>query len=157
MPHTSSSGLIFAPTIFHGFCLFPRNLIYTKYQEKYPKNDNGWQKVNSNDVSKQKCHFSGIFQISGIANLQHLIFFSFVNDLLMVFFCLGFLSQIFTIHRALPPASLPPRYLDISRAITAESSPLHIASSRARTGKLWFSNANCKPLGYSPVNNFKEK
>ena len=33
------------------------------------------------------------------------------------------------------------RHLDISRAITAESSPLHIASSRTRTGNLWFSSA----------------
>ena len=31
------------------------------------------------------------------------------------------------------------RHLDISRAITAENSPLHIASSQARTGNLWFS------------------
>ena len=30
------------------------------------------------------------------------------------------------------------RHLDISRAITAESSPLHIACSRARTGNLGF-------------------
>ena len=30
------------------------------------------------------------------------------------------------------------RHLDISRAITAESSPLHIAISRIRTGNLWF-------------------
>ena len=30
------------------------------------------------------------------------------------------------------------RHLDISRAITAGSSPLHIASSRTRTGNLWF-------------------
>ena len=42
--------------------------------------------------------------------------------------------------------SLTPHYhflplhirLDISRAITAESSPVNIASSRTRTGKLWF-------------------
>ena len=54
-------------------------------------------------------------------------------------FYLGFLSQTFTIHRKsgdgreylfnsslpLPPAS----QTDISQAITAESSPLHIASS----------------------------
>ena len=33
-------------------------------------------------------------------------------------------------------------YLDISRAITAESSPLHIASNRTRTGNLWFSGAS---------------
>ena len=30
------------------------------------------------------------------------------------------------------------RRLDISRAITAESSPLHIASCRTRTGNRWF-------------------
>ena len=34
------------------------------------------------------------------------------------------------------------RHLDISRAITAESSRLHIASSRTRTGNLWFPSAN---------------
>ena len=33
------------------------------------------------------------------------------------------------------------RYLDISRVITAESSPLHIGSSRSRTGNLWFPSA----------------
>ena len=33
------------------------------------------------------------------------------------------------------------RHLDISRAITAESSPLHIASSRTRTWNLWFPSA----------------
>ena len=31
------------------------------------------------------------------------------------------------------------RHIDISRAITAESSPLQIASSQTRTGNLWFS------------------
>ena len=34
------------------------------------------------------------------------------------------------------------RHLDISRAITAESSHLHIASSRTRTGNLWFPSAS---------------
>ena len=34
------------------------------------------------------------------------------------------------------------RHVDISRAIAAESSPLHIASSLARTGNLWFPSAN---------------
>ena len=32
--------------------------------------------------------------------------------------------------------------LDISRAITAESSPLHTASSRTRIGNLWFPSAS---------------
>ena len=34
------------------------------------------------------------------------------------------------------------RHLDISRTITAESSPLHIASCRTRTGSLWFPSAS---------------
>ena len=35
------------------------------------------------------------------------------------------------------------RDLDISRAFTTESSPLHIASSGTRTGNLWFPSASC--------------
>ena len=35
------------------------------------------------------------------------------------------------------------RHLDISRAITAESSHLRIAGSRTRTGNLWFSSVIC--------------
>ena len=42
------------------------------------------------------------------------------------------------------------RHLDISRAITADSSPLHIASSRTRTANLWFPSASRKPLSYVP-------
>ena len=64
------------------------------------------------------------------------------------FFYLGFLSRTFTNHRTAGEGegiSLTPHYhfhplhrhLDISWAITAESSPLHIASSRARTRNLW--------------------
>ena len=37
------------------------------------------------------------------------------------------------------------RHLDISRAVTAEGSPLHIASSQTRTGDLWFPS-ECKSL-----------
>ena len=46
------------------------------------------------------------------------------------------------------------RHLDISRTITAESSPLRIASSRARAGDLWFPSASRLPLSYTP---FKSK
>ena len=66
-----------------------------------------------------------------------------------LFFYLGFLAQAFMIHRTAgvrEAISLTPiyhvhllhRHLDISWAITAESSPLHIGSSQARTGNLWF-------------------
>ena len=41
------------------------------------------------------------------------------------------------------------RHLDISRTITADSSPLHIASSRTRTGNLWFPSASRQPLSYA--------
>ena len=40
------------------------------------------------------------------------------------------------------PLPLVHRHLNISRAITAESSPLHIASSRTRTGNLCFPSAS---------------
>ena len=69
------------------------------------------------------------------------------------FFYLGFLSRTFTNHRTAGEGegiSLTPHYhfhplhrhLDISRAITAESSPLHITGSRTRTGNLWFPSAS---------------
>ena len=34
------------------------------------------------------------------------------------------------------------RHLDITRAITVDSSPLHIASCETLTGKLWFPSAS---------------
>ena len=40
------------------------------------------------------------------------------------------------------------RHLDISRAITAEVSPLHIASCRSRTRSLWFPSASLLLLMY---------
>ena len=40
------------------------------------------------------------------------------------------------------------RHLDFGWVITAESSPLHIASSRTRIGNLWFLSASRSPLGY---------
>ena len=43
------------------------------------------------------------------------------------------------------------RHLDISRVITAESSPLHIESSRTRTGNLWFLGAIRYPLSYASL------
>ena len=51
--------------------------------------------------------------------------------------CLGYLSRTFTIHRL---AGEVGDYCHIfSWAIAAGSSSLHIASSRTRTGNLWFS------------------
>ena len=36
----------------------------------------------------------------------------------------------------------PHKHLGISRVITADNSPLRIASSRTRTGNLWFPSAS---------------
>ena len=83
------------------------------------------------------------------ANIAQVIFLCNV-----FFFYRGFLSQLFTNHRTAGGGGghfLSPHYhfhrlhrhLDISRAITAESSHLHIgSSSRTRTGNLWFSSAS---------------
>ena len=43
------------------------------------------------------------------------------------------------------------RHIDISRVITAESSPLHIACSWSQTGNLWFPSASRWPLSYAPL------
>ena len=45
------------------------------------------------------------------------------------------------------------RHLDIRRVITAESSPLHIASSRTQTGNLWFPSASqaTRPFMFSII------
>ena len=51
---------------------------------------------------------------------------------LVFFFCQGFLSQTFPNHRT----------EGISRAITAESSPLHIGRSRNQIGNFWFPSAS---------------
>ena len=69
------------------------------------------------------------------------------------FFYLGFLSRTFTIHKTAGEGGgylfnsslpLPPAYrlLDISRVITAGSSPLRIAGSGTQTGNLWFPSAS---------------
>ena len=72
------------------------------------------------------------------------------NNSYIFFFYLGCLSQPFTNHRTAGEggghffnSSLPlHRHLDISRAITAESSPLYIASSWTQTRNLWFPSAS---------------
>ena len=70
--------------------------------------------------------------------------FSGKNNL-NLFFLSGFLSRPFTNHRTAGEGDghffnsslpLPPASLEISLAITADNSPLHIGSSRTRTGNL---------------------
>ena len=74
------------------------------------------------------------------------------------FFYLDFLSRITGLQGKGKGSSLTPHYhlhplyrhLDTNWAITAVSSPLHIASSRTRTGNLSFPSASRLPLSYAP-------
>ena len=76
-------------------------------------------------------------------DLEHCLFFS-----IQVLFHEH--SQIAGLQGKGEGIPLPPHYhfhplhrpLDNSHAITAESSPLHLASSRTRTENLWFSRAS---------------
>ena len=92
--------------------------------------------------------------------LQHIYFLTFFFS-----FYLGFLSRTFTIHRQQGQGeaiSLSPlyhfhplhRHLDISRAINAGSSPLHIASSRTRTGKALVSERKSLTTKLRALTNF---
>ena len=76
------------------------------------------------------------------------------KSVLNFFFYLGFLSRTFTIHGTAGKGGgylFPPlyyfhplhRHLDVRRPITAESAPLHIASSPTRTENFWFPSASC--------------
>ena len=71
----------------------------------------------------------------------------------LFFFYLGFLLQSFANHgtageggghffNSLLPLPSASQTLSVSRAITAESSLLHIGSSWTQTGNLWFPSAN---------------
>ena len=88
-----------------------------------------------------------------------------ITEATFPFFYLGFISRTFRIqgHQVKGEAiSLTLLYhfhrpLDIYRAITADSSPLHIASSRTRTGNIWFPSASRWPLSYVENNHcFRE-
>ena len=96
--------------------------------------------------------------LTGSSDINLLLIFKFSTkvskNFFVFFFYLSFLSWTFTNQRTAGKGgghSLidpPHRRLDISRAITAENSPLHIASSRHQTGNLWFPGASLYPLSY---------
>ena len=128
----------------------------------------GWSKLNRQLVAMHFMHrvFFGLIKNTPPALTTHpyllkIVYLSTNPPLLLwpnlfivfFFFYLGFLTRTFTIHRHQGKGeaiSLSPlyhfhplhRHLDINRAITAESWPLHIASSRTRTGNLWFPSAS---------------
>ena len=61
----------------------------------------------------------------------------FLNNSCSFFFYLGFLSRKFTIHRTAGEGERISLPLLPTLETMAGSSPLHIASSRTRTGNLW--------------------
>ena len=82
--------------------------------------------------------FSGFHLLSFLKQLQILVFFLWVlfHEHSRVTGLQGKGESIsFTLHYHFHPFHT---HLHISRAITAESSPLHIYSSQTRTGSLWF-------------------
>ena len=93
--------------------------------------------------------FLSLFFIIVINFIIYLFFFFFLFFLIWVFFDKH--SRITELKKKGEGISLTPHYyfhplhrhLDISRVITAESSPVHIASSRTRTRNLWFPSAGC--------------
>ena len=101
------------------------------------------QPLTTNDQPTNKCstdHHQPTTSPLSSAPVNHWL----TNRPSIFFFYLGFLLRPFTNHRTAGEGegiSLTPHYhfhplhrhLDISRAITAESSPLHIASSQTRT------------------------
>ena len=110
--------------------------------------------INKTSVSKECdiCHYwyfsNKVFKFQTyVCNRYH--------DLLMIFFSIWVFyhdhSRITGLQGKGEGISLTSRYhfhplhrhLDISRMITTESSPLHIANSRTRTGNLWFPSASC--------------
>ena len=108
-------------------------------------------RLNISCVVFYKNTFENLNTIDRVWNWNWYSKWSFYLKYFLFFFYLDFLSQILTIHRtagesyffysALP---LPPFHwhLDISRAITAESSSLQIASNRIRTGNLFILSAS---------------
>ena len=98
--------------------------------------------VNQSIEKSQKFHLPFDFEIFLLRTIEELFFFY-----------LGFLQRTITNHRTAGEERGGGhlfnikhldryRHLDISREITAESSTLHIASSRARTRNLWFPSAS---------------
>ena len=94
-----------------------------------------------------------------IIGKPHTLYTQFAQFFFSIFFFFHDHSQFTGLQGKGEGISLTPHYhfhslhrhLDISWAITAESSPLHIASSRARTGNLWFPSAGRSPLSYAPL------
>ena len=102
----------------------------------------GWGNTNHELVSNIDVEKTCFFNVK----LKLLFFFFF-------FYLFFFLLRTFTIHTTAGEVAgiyLTPlyhfhplhRHLDITRAITAESSPLHIASRRTSTRNLRFSSAS---------------
>ena len=117
------------------YCLEPLVAINLKCTQNYQK------------ISRIKLSLSANFSA----------FFCLFNSSMWVFFHEH--SRITGLHEKEGSISLTPRYyshplhrhLGISWAIAAESSRLHVASSRTGTGNLWFARASRQPLSYATL------
>ena len=69
---------------------------------------------------------------------MHYIYTYYIN----IHIYLGFLSGGINSNSFVPLPNAS-RILDITRAITAENSPLHIARGWTQTGYLWFPSPSC--------------
>ena len=109
--------------------------------------------LNQLKISKKQPNESAICNLlSEKLEVIAIIKLQVIKKLKYLFFNIVFLSRTFTIHRItweeghyflnsflpLHTSSQTLKFIGISRVIAAESSPLHIASSRIRTGDIWF-------------------
>ena len=145
------------------FCWFPLpRLSYLSWQRKLSWNTDihrstlhTCKKKDKND----KNNYKSISILSNISKVYRRRMEEQMNDyfvnLFFLFYLAFILSQSFTNQRTAGEGwghflnltlhyhfHALHRHLDISQAITAESSPLHIGSSRTRTGNLWFPSAS---------------
>ena len=116
------------------------------YREFHSTSSSSWIKYT---FMKELTCMLFLLLFSSLLNTCRLLFSS---QKYLLFFYLGFLSCTFTNHRTVGDGERkrgirlaplyhfhrPQRHLDISLEITAESSPLHIASSWTQTRSFWF-------------------
>ena len=131
------------------FYCFPFRNLHINQRNKIPLRDNLNHYQLSHDYCTRNKQLLFIILRSEELNSFTLVLIPFLHLRNNFFFYLGFLSRKFAIHKAgegegylfnffLPP---PPtsQTLDISRAITTESSPLHIVSKRGSNWEILIS------------------
>ena len=157
---------------FFLFQFFFLSVFFNEYS-RFTRQQLKGQTLSAYILSATSTCFTGTYTLAGLllqktdlcaqlaAGIKHEIFgtssleFTLSTLVLVaaVLFCFFFLSGFYftniqgkeegislTHHYQFHPLHI---HLHISRTITAESSPLHIASSRTQTGNLWFPSTRC--------------